>query len=57
MIDLLNDDERPLVEAARAFAREQLLDLDRRCDRDETSICTALPQLAQMGFMSLRLPE
>jgi alkylation response protein AidB-like acyl-CoA dehydrogenase len=57
LIELLNSDEQPLVEAARAFAREQLLDLDRRCDRDETSICTALPQLAQMGFMALRLPE
>ncbi len=31
MIDLLSDDERSLVEAARVFAREQLLDLDRRC--------------------------
>ena len=53
----VGSEERALVEAARQFAREQLLELDRRCDRDEGSICSALPQLAEMGFLALRLPE
>ncbi len=57
MLEYLNSEERTLAEAARAFAREQLLEVDRQCDRTEGSICTALPQLAEMGFMSLRLPE
>lgn len=57
MIEFLNSEERALAEAAREFARQQLLDLDRQGDRDETSICSALPQCAEMGFMSLRIPE
>ena len=57
MIEFVSSEERALVEGARQFAREQLLELDRRCDRDEGSICSALPQMAEMGFLALRLPE
>ena len=57
MIEFLDSEDRILVEAAREFARGELLELDRRCDRDDGSICSALPQLADMGFMSLRLPK
>ena len=53
----LTDDERMLVEAARDFARNELLPLDRKCDEDEASVVQMLPQFAEMGFMNLCLPE
>lgn len=53
----LTEDERMLVEAARDFARNELLPLDRKCDEDEASVAQTLPQLAEMGFMNLCLPE
>ncbi|HNQ24500.1 MAG TPA: acyl-CoA dehydrogenase family protein [Phycisphaerae bacterium] len=52
----LSDDERVLVEAARDFARSELLPLDRKWDEDETSVVGILPQLADMGLMNLCLP-
>ncbi|UCG16089.1 MAG: acyl-CoA dehydrogenase family protein [Phycisphaerales bacterium] len=57
MIEYVNSEERALVEVAREFARDRLRELDRQCDRDESSICVVLPQMAEMGFLSLRLPE
>lgn len=57
MIEFLNSEEQTLALAAREFARDRLLVLDRNCDRNESSICSVLPQLAEMGFMALRLPE
>ena len=53
----LTDDERMLVEAARDFARNELLPLDRKCDEDEASVVQMLPQFSEMGFMNLCLPE
>jgi alkylation response protein AidB-like acyl-CoA dehydrogenase len=35
----------------------ELAPLDRAGDRDESSICQALPQLAEMGFLALRISE
>lgn len=57
MLDYLDSEARTLVEAVRDFARAELAPLDRACDRDESSICQALPQLAEMGLLGLRLPE
>jgi alkylation response protein AidB-like acyl-CoA dehydrogenase len=57
LLEYLNSEEGTLVRAAREFARDRLLELDRNCDRNESSICSVLPQLAEMGFMALRLPE
>jgi len=53
----LNEDHRLLVEAVRDYARGVLLKLDREWDRTETSCCTHLDQLYEMGLMSLRVPE
>ncbi len=56
-LEFLDEDQQALVSAARDFARAELLPLDRVCDRNEESICQALGQLAEMGLMSLRMPE
>lgn len=52
----LDEDQQVLAATAGEFARETLLELDRACDRDESSICSALPQIAEMGLLSLRIP-
>lgn len=57
MIEYVDTEDHPLVEGAREYARDQLRDLDRRADTDESSICAALPAMAEMGFTALRLPE
>jgi alkylation response protein AidB-like acyl-CoA dehydrogenase len=57
MIEYLNSEERALAEAAREYARARLADLDRQCDRDESSICSVLPELAEMGFLVVRVPQ
>jgi len=46
-----------LIEAARDFARDELLPLDRKWDLHETSVAVVLPRLAQMGFLSILVPE
>lgn len=53
----LDDDQRMLVEAARAYARGGLIEKDRLWDATETPLTEELPVLAQMGFMNLRLSE
>ncbi len=53
----MTDEEAMLVEAARDFARGELLQRDRAWDLDETTLSEVLPQLAEMGFMNLCLPE
>lgn len=55
-IDVTND-ELMLIEAAREFARNELLDLDRQWDRDESSVIEVLPKLAEMGFLNLCYPD
>ncbi len=55
-IDVGND-QRALVEATRDFARQELGPLDRRCDEDESSVTEILPQLCEMGLLSLLVPE
>ena len=51
------DDDRVLIESVRDYARSVLLPRDRRGDADETPITDLLPELAEMGFLSISLPE
>lgn len=46
-----------LIDAAREFARIELLPLDRKWDLHETSVAAVLPRLSEMGFLSLTIPE
>jgi alkylation response protein AidB-like acyl-CoA dehydrogenase len=56
LVDYLKQDERTLVEAVRSFAASNLLALDRACDQDESSVCQALPGIAELGLLNLLLP-
>lgn len=53
----LGDDQMTLVNAVRDFARGELLAMDRRWDEDESSVSEVLPQLGEMGLLSLMVPE
>ena len=53
----LDDDQAVLIEGAREFAHHELLPQDRRWDEDESSVAQILPQLCDMGFLSLLVPE
>jgi alkylation response protein AidB-like acyl-CoA dehydrogenase len=50
-------DENMLIEAARQFARAELLERDRHWDRGEGGVSEVFPTLAEMGFFNLFLPE
>jgi alkylation response protein AidB-like acyl-CoA dehydrogenase len=54
---VLSDDHRMLVEVVRDFARAELMPRDIEWDHTETSCCTQLEQLAEMGLLGLRVPE
>ncbi|MCH7592044.1 MAG: acyl-CoA dehydrogenase family protein [Planctomycetes bacterium] len=53
----LSDDQRALVETTREFCEQELLPLDRRCDRDGSSITQILPKIAELGLLELLVPE
>ena len=53
----LDQDQRFLVEAARDYARAELIEKDRLWDETEQSLAGELPTLAEMGFMNLRIAE
>lgn len=53
----ISNDESLLVDAAREYARSELLERDRRWDRGQGSVVDVLPALAEMGFFSIVLPE
>ncbi len=53
----ISQDEALLIEAVRDYARGELIELDARWDRDESSCCECLDQLYEMGLMGLRVPE
>lgn len=57
MTALLEEDHSVLISAVREYSRRELLPADREWDRTETSCCTWLHQLYEMGLMSLRIPE
>lgn len=53
----ISPDESLLVSAAREFARAELVDLDRQWDQGHGSVADILLTLADMGFLSMLLPE
>ncbi len=53
----VSEDQALLIDAIRKFARNELLEADRRWDKDETSVWEMLPAVAEMGLLSLSLPE
>ena len=53
----LDEDQRFLVEAARDYARAELIAKDRVWDATEQSLADELPALAEMGFMNMRVRE
>ena len=53
----ISEDHRILIEGVRDYARGELLALDGRWDKDESSCCERLDQFYQMGLMGLRVPE
>ncbi len=53
----LGQDESLLIRAARDFSRAELLDRDRKWDRGEGCVTDVLPQLSEMGMLSLMTPE
>jgi alkylation response protein AidB-like acyl-CoA dehydrogenase len=53
----LDKDQVVLIEAAREFARDILLPLDRKWDEDESSVTEVLPTLGEMGLLNLLVSE
>lgn len=53
----LLEDQQLLVDTVRQFARSELPERDREWDRTESSCCTQLQPLYEMGLMGLRVPE
>jgi len=53
----VTEDERLFIDTAGEFARSELLPLERKWDRDESSVVEVLPKLAEMGFLNLCFPE
>jgi len=46
-----------LIDAVREFAQTELFPLDRKWDRDESSVAEVLVRLGEMGLLNLCLPE
>lgn len=57
MTMLLSEDHLLLVQTTRDFARRALPERDVHWDRTESSCCTELDSLYDMGLMALRIPE
>ncbi len=53
----LDDDASALIAAAREYAQSELLARDRQWDRGTSSVAEILPQLGEMGLLTLMLPE
>ncbi|MCO6436219.1 MAG: acyl-CoA dehydrogenase family protein [Phycisphaerae bacterium] len=53
----LEEDHRLLLDAVREYAQHELLPLDRKWDRDESSVIEVLPHLGEMGLLNLCVPE
>ena len=51
------EDERLMLETVREYARNELQPLDRKCDKDESSVVEVVPQLGEMGLLNLCVPE
>jgi alkylation response protein AidB-like acyl-CoA dehydrogenase len=57
MLTPVSEDHRVLIEGVRNYARGELLALDGKWDKEESSCCERLGQLYEMGLMGLRVPE
>lgn len=57
MSSAVSDDHRLLIDGVRDYARGELLALDGKWDKEESSCCEKLDQLYEMGLMGLRVPE
>ncbi len=53
----ISEDHRVLIDGVRDYARGELLALDGKWDKEESSCCEQLDQLYEMGLMGLRVPE
>ncbi|GJM26068.1 MAG: acyl-CoA dehydrogenase [Phycisphaerae bacterium] len=53
----LGQDESLLIRAARDFSRAELLERDRKWDHGQGDVTDVLPQLSEMGILSLMTPE
>lgn len=53
----VSSEHQVLIDTVRDFARAELVEKDRAWDRTESSCCTELGPLYDMGVMSLRVPE
>ncbi len=54
---MISEDHRLLIDGVRDYARGELLALDAKWDKEESSCCERLNQLYEMGLMGLRVPE
>jgi hypothetical protein len=57
MSTLISADHELLISTVRDFARRELVEIDRRCDRAEASCCTQLDALYELGLLGLRVNE
>jgi hypothetical protein len=57
MNSTISEDQGVLIEQVRRYARSELLPLDSKWDKEESSCCERLDELYQMGLMGLRVPE
>ncbi len=53
----LTDDQQVLIDAVREYARNELLPLDRQWDAGESTVFDIVQQLAEMGLLTLVVPE
>lgn len=53
----LDEGQALLIGGARDFARSELLERDRRWDQTEETVIEVLPQLAEMGFLNMCIPQ
>lgn len=53
----MQDVHASLISAVRSYAREQLLEFDRACDRGESPCTARIAEFAEMGLLGLRMSE
>ncbi|MCK4659725.1 MAG: acyl-CoA dehydrogenase family protein [Phycisphaerae bacterium] len=53
----LDEEQALLVGGAREFARSELLERDGKWDETAETVAEVLPQLAEMGFMNICIPQ
>ncbi|MCP4590833.1 MAG: acyl-CoA dehydrogenase [bacterium] len=53
----LDEGQELLISGAREFARNELLERDRRWDETDDTVIEVLDQLAEMGFLNICIPQ